>query len=323
MRQQGAEMNLEWTDERCILCTLAPSERLARCSETADFTEEHLIPEAIGGRLTCHFLCKHCNDRLGLIEAHLKEDANIRFAINALQGAIPKLWASMSESQTYLAKGPDGLVEAELKNGAIRVNSVERKDGSLVLPADCSPKAVGKMLQRSGASQDEISDAEMKVEELADGSRVKVANRIVVKSAIDEVHPKYDSRRIDQLPLLKIAYEYLALHLRGKVFHQYYDPVRSALSAGGVLPNCCSVQDLHVRGRKPEPFHGLAIKDTTNGLEVKIRLFGCLSYPVCFRRLPKMPTRSHCYTLHLDTKQEELVDTKQEELVEVVEVQSA
>lgn len=316
LRRQVTEMNLEWADERCILCTLAPSERLARCSETADFTEEHLIPEAIGGSLTCHFLCQHCNSTLGQIEAHLKKDANVRCAIQALQGSLPELWASMSEGQSYLAKGPDGMVPAELKNGVIRVNSETRADGTLVLPAEDSPKAVRTMLRRRGATGDEISDAEMKFDELAEGFRGKVADGIeVLKSTVDAVYPALNSRRIDQLPLLKIAYEYLALHLRGEVFHQYYDPVRSSLSAGGVFPSCCSVQDLHVSGRKPEPFHGLAIKDTTGGLEVKIRLFGCLSYPVCFRGLPKMPTKPLVYMLHLNTKQEELV--------EMVEIQSA
>ena len=112
-----------------------------------------------------------------------------------------------------------------------------------------------------------------------------------------------------------MAYEYLALHLGGNIFHQYFNPVRSALLPGGVLPNSCSVQEERAVQRRYQPFHGLVVKNTANGLVVKIRLFGYLSYPVHFFGMQMLSTKSYCYTLHLDTKQEELV--------EVAEVRSA
>lgn len=309
-------MNLEWTDERCILCTLAPSERLARCSETADFTEEHLIPEAIGGRLTCHFLCQHCNSTLGQIEAHLKGDARVRLAIENLKDSLPKLWASMSEGQPYHALGPGGTVGGRLKNGVLRVNSAERPDGSIIQPVDDSAKTVRTILQRRGATRNEISNAELRFMDLPEGSRIKVANGIeVIKWTPNESYPAVNSQGIDPRALLKMAYEYLALHLGGNIFHQYFDPVRSALLPGGVLPNFCSVQEKRVAERKYEPFHGLVVKNTANGSVVKIRLFGYLSYPVLFFGVQILSAKSHCYTLHLDTNQEELA--------EVAETQSA
>jgi hypothetical protein len=126
-----------------------------------------------------------------------------------------------------------------------------------------------------------------------------------MKSTPATVYPALSSQGIEPRALLKIAYEYLALHLGSIIFHQYFDPVRSALQTGGVVPDCCSVQERRVRDRKYEPLHGLAVKSTTRGLVVKIRLFGYLSYPVHFFGLQIVPAKSHCYTLHLDTMQEE------------------
>jgi hypothetical protein len=127
----------------------------------------------------------------------------------------------------------------------------------------------------------------------------------IVKSTPAAVYPALSSQGIEPRALLKIAYEYLALHLGSKIFHQYFDPVRSAFQTGGVVPNRCSVQERRVRDRKYEPLHGLAVKNTDSGLVVKIRLFGYLSYPVHFFGLQIEPTKSHCYMLHLGNKQEE------------------
>jgi HNH endonuclease len=299
-------MRLEWTDERCILCTLAPAERNARCSETAELTKEHLIPTAVGGRLTCDFLCKHCNSILGQIEALLKENSSVHLAISNLRAQLPDLWATMAENQPCIAVGPGERIEGRIKKGTFSVDSSHRPDGSLIQPLTTTAKTVHTMLRRRSATQEEISNAEMKVKELPEGVRVKVANGIeVVKSTPTTVYPALNSQGIEPRILLKIAYEYLALHLGSKIFHQYFDPVRSTFLRGGVVPNCCSVQERRVRDRKYEPFHGLAFKNTVSGLVVKIRLFGYLSYPVHFFGLQIVPAKSHCYTLHLDSKQEE------------------
>jgi hypothetical protein len=304
-------MDLRWTDERCILCTLKLTERRTRRGATAELTQEHLIPAAIGGRLTCNFLCKHCNDTLGQLEARLKGDARIRLAINSLKSALPELWASMSEGGPYIAVGPDGTLGAKLKNGEVRVNSSRRPDGSLIQPLTDAAKTVRTVLRRSGATQEEISNAEMKLKELPEGVRFKVANRIeVLKSTPATAYPALKSQGIEPRALLKIAYEYLALHFGSKIFHQYFDPVRLAFLPRGVLPNYCSVQEGRVRERKSEPFHGLAVKNTSSGLVVKIRLFGYLSYPVHFFGLQILSAKSYCYTLDLDAKQEELVEVQ-------------
>jgi len=256
--------------------------------------------------LTCNFLCKHCNSIFGQIEASLKEDSRIRLAIDNLKASLPDLWATMAENQPCIAEGPGEKIEGRLKKGTFSANSSRRADGSFIQPLTTAAKTVQTMLERSGATQDEISSAAMRFEDLPEGSRVRVANGIeVIKSTHDAVYPALNSRGIEPLALLKVAYEYLALHLGDKIFHQYFDPVRSAFLTDGFVPNCCLVQERRVRDRKYEPFHGLAVKNEASGLIVKIHLFGYLSYPVHFLGLQIVPAQSHCYTLHLDSKQEE------------------
>lgn len=102
--------------------------RYARCGKTAEFNEEHLIPEAIGGKLTCKFLCMHCNSQLGdELEAKLKEDARIRLAIENLKEILPDLWARMSENQPYTVQSADRKLGARLKRGEIRPDSSNAK----------------------------------------------------------------------------------------------------------------------------------------------------------------------------------------------------
>jgi hypothetical protein len=268
-------MNLTWTDDRCIVCALALHERLIRCSKTAALTEEHLIPEAIGGRLICNFLCQNCNSQLGQIEARLKNNAGIRLAIDNLKSTLPELWATMSNNQRYVAVGPDGTLGAKLKNGEIRVNSSKGIDGSIIRPADDSARTVRTMLQRRGANQDEIANAIAKLKESPEGSRVKIADGIeVLKSTPTAIHPALNSQGIDQRALLKVAYEYLALNLGPKILHEYFDPIRWALSEDGSVPSCCRLEELRVRDPGYQPFHGLAVKRTGSGMTVTIRLFG-------------------------------------------------
>lgn len=127
-------MHLPWIDDRCIICALAPAQRSQRSDTTAKFTKEHVIPEAIGGKLTCAFLCKHCNDRLGLREARLKNDSRIRWAIQNLQQRLPSLWKTMSQGQSYAVLSPSGNLAAHLKNGEVSIDASRRQDGSFVYP---------------------------------------------------------------------------------------------------------------------------------------------------------------------------------------------
>lgn len=304
--EQKAPLEIGWADERCILCALLLTARLERCSETAALTREHLIPDAIGGTLVCRFLCKRCNDNMGMIESRLKCDAGIRIAIENLKGLLPDLWLSMSEGQSYFGQDQSTAMQMTMGKGEIRIDPSKRADGSIIQPLEQAPNALRMRLQRQRASQNEIDAALEKFRLAPEGSITNVAYGIsVLKSSVSSVFPKLKSQQVDRLAILKIAYEFLALNLGRTIFDHYFDPVRCALLTKGDVPTLCSIQDRAARHRGYKPFHGLAVRNVAGGVAVKVRLFGLLSHHVLFRGLLVPEDALHCYCVHLDTKNEE------------------
>lgn len=283
-------------------------ERQARCATTADLTLEHVIPAAIGGRLTCNFLCRHCNSTLGQIESQLRNDARIRLAIDNLKDSLPDLWTSMVENQPWIGKNQQGeSVAGRIKSGIFSVDSAVRPDGSLIQSPAEGAKTIRSILQKSGASTDEISDAERNINELPENLRLRVATDVeIMKLTLRPAYPALNSQEIDPRALIKIAYECLALHLGNTIFHRYFERVRAFLK-GGDFPDYCSVTPKRIRDKTYQPFHSLAARKTANGLVVKVRLFGYLSYPVEFYGLQIVSGGTYCYVLHLDARQEEWV----------------
>jgi hypothetical protein len=89
-------MHISCTGNRCLLCL-----------EEAPLSKEHLLPEALGGILTCTFLCTHCNSTLGAsFEAAARADPSIRIAVRNLQAQMPELATKLSEDQPVLVQGP-------------------------------------------------------------------------------------------------------------------------------------------------------------------------------------------------------------------------
>ncbi len=298
-------MLFPWNDEKCIVCKLTTEERRTRCAGTAEFTKEHLIPEAIGGKLQCSFLCKHCNSQLGVLEANLKSDATIRLCIENLRGELPDLWNTISEGQAYIVQDPGGSLRAKLKDGEIRVDSWKGEDGSVIGPVDKAWPAIHKMLLRQQSSESEIAEAKRKFEAIPEGGRSEVAPGIdALKRTADKIYPSLKLEDID-IACLKIAYEYLALHLRRGIFNEYFDAVRSALLSGGPLPDRCRVNPLRLKDSRCQAFHCLRARNTDTGLLVKVLLFGYLSCRIEFLRVQRPTDAIWHYTLDLVTGNEE------------------
>jgi hypothetical protein len=296
-------MIVPWNDEKCIVCRLTTEERRTRCAGTAEFTKEHLIPDAIGGKLQCSFLCKHCNDHLGEGESDLKSDARIRLAIENLKGVLPNLWATMSEGQRYIVQDSAGTLGAKLKNGKIRFDSGQ--DGSFLLDIDEAWTAIHKKLLRPQSAQAQIDHAKRRFEEITEGVKAEVVPGMdVLKRGGGEVYLRLELAETD-IALLKVAYEFLVLHLGRGIFNDYFDPVRSTFASGAALPACCRVEPFGSRDRRYQAFHSLRATNTHTGLLVKIILFGYLSYHVEFRKVSLPSDAIWDYTLNLVTGHEE------------------
>src|SRR6266540_6184296 len=102
---RGGMMEVPWPYDRCILC-LGPG----------PLTEEHIIPDSIGGKLWVRFLCASCNGELGHeIEHSVKNDPAIRLAVERLKERMPILAKKVREGRAYVGNGPTGPVRGRLK----------------------------------------------------------------------------------------------------------------------------------------------------------------------------------------------------------------
>jgi len=290
-------VELPWFDSRCILCL-----------KSSDLSEEHIIPESIGGRLSIRFLCTNCNSILGrTVEKAAKSDPSIRIALENLSHDIPDLYSRITESQPFFGRSKAGRVPGFFRNGEFYVQSKKMEDGSLVLPTKNVKKAIEPILKRQGCTKPQIAETLSKF----NGSQ---------STEITEIHPgleaaKWDIEKIElnfdgtslMNPLipLKIAFEFIACHLGASVFdaEPQIEEIRNAFAKQDTENECFQVERLNANEYKP--FHGLVFEGNKPHAQVQIRLFGWLAFRVHFKRLSVHAPRC-VYTHLIDTNIEDL-----------------
>jgi hypothetical protein len=279
-----------WPHTRCILCL-----------EGTDLTVEHLIPEALGGRLAVRFLCKPCNSNLGhRIEATVKTDPSIRLAVEHLANELSDFAALFRENQRYLSFSAGGKVPGRIKKGGFRVDSMRQADGSLIQPSLDARKTIAKLIAKISPDPSAVQDALNRFDAAPEDSRVSITDNLeIVKWTVSKLEPLLDSDLLDDLVPLKIAYEYLACHLGGTIYTEdkQLEVLRTALRSG-VIPDSIRIDHLH--GQQYAAFHGLALQQDENHSFVRIRLFGWLAFDVHFLTLRYEGPR-FVYTLDLKT----------------------
>lgn len=203
-------MIIPWTGKKCILCL----------SETA-LSNEHLIPEALGGKLTSEFLCRSCNSKLGRnLEANAKSDPSIFMAAKFMKDKIPRLASSLIESHPHIAYSDSGSAYSYFKNGKFCVKSRELDDGSIIQPTRVGRKALLKLLQKSGYQETVARKALSSFDEAPENERVEIAPGIeTVKWRIDRLETDLSRTNfMDPLIPAKTAYEFLSCHVGSAIY---------------------------------------------------------------------------------------------------------
>lgn len=289
-------MRIPWKETRCILCL-----------RKGVLTVEHIIPKAVGGRLTVRFLCKRCNDSLGSqVEPLVKRDPSIRLAVEALRDSIPDLAAEMTEGQAYIADSPRGKVRGFVKKGNFRVIAKQESDGSIIVPTQDGAKHIERILRKSGANTRAIRDAIHRYDTSAEATPIRIGDEATaVKWPVRSLRPHLEGQLLAEVVPLKIAYEFLACHLYKLAYSEddALGEIRRAILDRGAPTSCYSVERLHAN--KYEPFHGLAFQGNEPHAIVLIRLFGWLAFRVHFLRVAVGPPR-FVYTQRLDCPDERL-----------------
>jgi hypothetical protein len=288
-------MLLPWKHDRCILCL-----------DSATFTEEHVIPKAIGGILKVPFLCESCNSDLGTrVEAETKKDPSIRLALEQIRSLAPELIAKLTERQEFIAESPRGKVRGFLRNGKFRVHAKKQFDGSVILPIQRGWKYIKKHLQKTGAGQQEIDQTLRQLDTAPENTFIPIdAELQMIKWSVGSLQPALDGNFLSDQVVLKIAYEFVACILGSQVYTDI--PVLSAarrtlhdqLDPGAIL----RIERLHAS--KYDAFHGLAFEGNKPHTVIQVRLFGWLAFRIHFHGLAINAPRT-VYTHRLDTNKDD------------------
>ena len=268
-------------------------------------TLEHVIPEALGGELTSHLLCKACNSRLGhRVEGKAKMDPTIRLLVNELKLHAPRLTERLEDRQRYLTTGLGPSAKGSIKEGQFRVSSAMLSDGSLIQATPLAEDTIRKMLKQEGLSDQDIDVALGRFRESPDDTRLTLSPGIeVVKWSVSGLRLALDGLMLHELIPVKSAYEFLALHVGTAIYEQTPSllAIRRALHDEVLDAKHIEVERLHAPEAKP--FHGLVFEGNTPYAKVQLRLFGKLAFRVHFKRLSVAGPRG-MYTHNLATNHE-------------------
>ena len=287
-------MNVSWQGDKCIVCL-----------DDSSLTREHIIPSVLGGILTCKFLCRHCNSLLGSsVEASVKTDPSIRLAVENLRATIPGLSHKLTEGQDYVSQGPGGTERGTIHDGEFRVSPHNNTDGSLTLPTPEAQEAITNILWKKG-DEHLVPEALQNLDAAPENEEISLASDLhSVTWSIERIEPDL-SRNEPMSPLvpLKIAYEFIALHLGTEM----YDKAPQMIKLRSVIRDqiehdpCYSIEPFMAGDYRP--FHGIAFEGNNPHATVQIRFFGKLAYRVHLKQLA-VGGPQFVYTHRLDSNED-------------------
>jgi hypothetical protein len=256
----------DWPHDRCILC-LRPE----------PLTEEHIITGYLGGRLQVKFLCERCNSTVGSREAALKSDPSIRLAVEHLKSQIPEIAAALTDGQPFFATSARGNVRGIVKGERFRASASRETDGSLIQPTPAGRKTIAAWL----SEQYDTAEAERllrEFDEAPDDTEIDLGAVRAIKWSHDDPRPALTGSLVDEVPILKAAYEFLACHLMGSIYHPRFDDVRAAILGEPHRADAYTIERL--RGDRYAPMHGLALEAGMPHIVVQVRFFRWLAFRV-------------------------------------------
>ncbi len=190
---------------KCIICRKIRS----------NFTEEHVIPDAIGGRYVIHTVCKACNDRLGrkvdllLTDHYFTKFFRLYQNLPGKSGKLPNPFDGThsvkgeSDTRVRLELNEDGHLTPFLipkVEGPIEENGKQRISISIdSRNKESIDSIVKKICKRRGLDPNRIESREIKP--------IESHPWILMEGSVDPT--KY------RIAFLKMAYEFAATELHG------------------------------------------------------------------------------------------------------------
>jgi hypothetical protein len=158
-------------------------------------------------------------------------------------------------------------------------------DGSLVQPRSQARRSVATILLRQGHDRAAVEEALGTFDAAQDNTHVSLGHGLeIVHWEADRIEPVLGGKLMSELVPLKIAYEFLALHLYGETHRRDAALEEIRLSLRGLLRESTSWSFEHLHATY-EPFHGIALQQARPRVIVHVRLFGWLAFRVHFAGL--------------------------------------
>lgn len=306
-------MNLAWPSNRCILCRLPASE-----TPEGELTKEHIIPESLGGKLTCYFLCRECNnqpsDRNG---GALKYEMSVKFALFNVRQRLPRIPAH--DQQEYVVRTGAGWHKT---TGQGIVRKSEQDAGSFLFEENSGENFLRAKLQREGIAATPIAEGLERLAKAPYDKEIPIAGEwAAYRRQLLEFWPALAAStlawRLDGtespavlLPghgtaLLKIAYGYIALFAGDLIFDERLQFIRDVIRGNDPSEFRCSPGNPPWSPSDPI-LHGLALMDRKGGgTLVRILLLGQCAFDIEFPLLQFGPKfQRMAYTLDLGSGRE-------------------
>ena len=280
----SSRARFNWPHDRCILCLRAEP-----------LTDEHIITGYLGGRLRVKFICGRCNWTVGSREATLKRDPSNRLAVEHLKAQIPRLHVALNEGQPFFATSARGDVRGIVKQKKFEVSASREADDSLIQPTPTGRKTIAAWL----AAHYEAAEVRRRLrefDEAPDDTEIDLGLVRAIKWSHGDPRPALTGSLVDEMPILKTAYEFLACHLMGAIYLPRFDDVRAAIHGESNRADAFAIERL--RGNSYAPIHGLALETGLPHIVVQIRFFKWLAFRVHFLTVAWEGPR-YVYTLDL------------------------
>jgi len=255
---------------KCILCLENPSD-----------SEEHIIPESIGGRFTFAILCKKCNNTLGTeLVSTIKADPSIRLAITQLKDEIPDLFEQIENRQEYVGKDIKGNhVKLKYKNAKLRVKAKKMSDSSLIFDTSKIAEIVAPQLKKEGLSENEIAKLIKTIQESEDNKLIVLSEtKKIIKHTFVSISPSLENPLMDQRVFALMAYEYLSLFVGSQIYDPKFQFLRDFIRSRVNLNDQFWLG--YFRREKYAAYHSIHPKFTDSAVIIYITLFGYLVYEV-------------------------------------------
>lgn len=253
-------------------------------------SEAHVIPESVGGELSALCVCKRCNNEMGRTEALLAKDISVRRLVKyQLRTRLPEKLASsiLRGEQHFTDHDEYGRVFAVVdETGGLhpRQSATVKDDKNTLAQALADLNRLGASDERKDELREEFAQADAgKWIEVRPGYRIQ---RLIDWTDISFKESLDDPIVGHEVPL-GIAYLYLALCLRERVYDDALAPVRDALKKA-IDGDASDARELLPLDRRMgtdivEPVHLLRAKnDGDGGVLVTLQIFRDLVWPVRF-----------------------------------------